>query len=233
MPWGGMTTPGRRTILVRTVAGALLAAVVCLSAGPAGSLAALKAGTGFFLGGEGRLVTAAHLVSGCAAVQVVPEDGAVLEAELLSADAARDFAVLRVGGVAPASAALARGLPGSDATLTAVGYPDAAKGGRLATLPLAAVTLPIPRPDDRLPLRGAVARAGMSGAPIVDVAGRVVAMLLGRGDPAAPGATELAQRLGFPVAEVAITLPAAWLPEPGPTAAPAAVTVARVWCLAG
>ena len=146
-----------------------------------------KAGTGFFLGGEGRLVTAAHLVAGCAGVQVVPEGGAGLAAEVESRDPTLDVAVLRVSGAAPRSAELAPALPAPGAPLTAVGYPEAAAGGGLAALALTAIELPIPRPAERLPLRGAVAHAGMSGAPVVDARGRVVGMLLGRGDPAAAG----------------------------------------------
>ena len=89
-----------------------------------------KAGTGFFLGGEGRLVTAAHLVAGCAGVRVVPEGGVALAAEVESRDPALDVAVLRVGGAAPPSAELAPALPAPGAPLTAVGYPEAAAGGR-------------------------------------------------------------------------------------------------------
>ncbi|MFL5334001.1 MAG: serine protease [Geminicoccaceae bacterium] len=192
-----------------------------------------KAGTGFFLGGAGRLVTAAHLVAGCAVVRVVPEGGAGLAAKVESRDAGLDVAVLRVSGGAPVPAALAPELPAAGAYLTAVGYPEAAAGGALARLPLTAIELPIPRPPERMPLHGAVAHPGMSGAPVVDAHGRVVGMLLGRGDPAAPGSADLAGRIGFPVAEVAVALPARWLPQPGVAAPTGEVTVARVLCLSG
>ena len=71
----------------------------------------------------------------------------------------------------------------------------------------------------------------MSGAPVVDARGRVVGMLLGRGDPAAAGSEELARRIGFPVAEIAIAVPAEWLPHTGE--AEGQVAVARVLCLSG
>ena len=119
-----------------------------------------------------------------------------------------DLAVLRVRGAAAVAAELAPDLPAPGAPLVAWGYPEAASGGALGGLELSAVELPIARPAERLPLRGEVAHAGMSGAPVVDARGRVVGMLLGRGDPAAPGAAELARRIGFPVTEIAIILPA-------------------------
>ncbi len=56
-------------------------------------------------------------------------------------------------------------------------------------------------------------------------------MLLGRGDPAAAGSAELARRIGFPVAEIAIAVPAEWLPHTGE--AEGQVAVARVLCLSG
>jgi S1-C subfamily serine protease len=218
---------------------AVLVALALAGAGSAGEAdgdgrqGIAKAGTGFFLGGEGRLVTAAHLVAGCAGVQVVPEGGVGLAAEVESRDRALDVAVLRVGGAAPRSAELAPALPAPGAPLTAVGYPEAAAGGGLASLALTAIELPIPRPMERLPLRGAVAHAGMSGAPVVDAGGRVVGMLLGRGDPAAAGSEELAGRIGFPVAEIAVAVPAAWLPAAGKGQAVGPVTVARVLCRSG
>ena len=140
--------------------------------------------------------------------------------------------MLRVRGAAAVVAELAPGLPAPGARLVARGYPEAASSGALTGLALTAVELPIARPAERLPLRGAVAHAGMSGAPVVDARGRVVGMLLGRGDPAAPGAAELARRIGYPVAEIAIILPAEWLPRPDGTAI-GPVVVARVLCLAG
>ena len=72
--------------------------------------AVAKAGSGFFLGG-GRLVTAAHLVAGCAAVRVVPEGGGELLAEVEASDPELDLAVLRVRGAAAVAAELAPGLP--------------------------------------------------------------------------------------------------------------------------
>ena len=98
---------------------------------------------------------------------------------------------------------------------------------------LTAINLPVPRPPDRMPLRGAVAESGMSGAPLVDGSGRVAGMLLGRGDPAATGSAALALRVGYPVEQIAIALPAKLLATATAGARSARqgpVTVARVIC---
>lgn len=198
---------------------------------PALPALAAGGGSGFFLGGGGRLVTAAHVVAGCAAITVVPEGQPALPAEIATADAALDLAVLRVAGAAFPEPALA-GEVATGSALTALGYPGAAGGG-LRTLKLTAIALPIPRPADRMPLRGAVAAPGMSGAPVLDAQGRIAGMLLGRGDPSAPGAAELARQIGFEVEEIAIAVPARWLGERAPAATGGAVTVARVLCTGG
>ena len=104
-----------------------------------------------------------------------------MQAELTVADRVRDLAVLQVAGAAFPDPALAGEVPVGRA-LTALGYPRAAAGGRLQGLPFTTVELPNPRPPGRMPLRGAVAEPGMSGAPLLDARGRVAGMLLGRGD---------------------------------------------------
>ena len=149
---------------------AVLVTLTLASAGSAGEAdgkggqGIAKAGTGFFLGGEGRLVTAAHLVAGCAGVQVVPEGGVALAAEVESRDRALDVAVLRVSGAAPRSAELAPALPAPGAPLTAVGYPEAAAGGGLASLALT-------RDRAADPTAGGAAAAARGGGPCRDERG--------------------------------------------------------------
>lgn len=211
--------------------GTVLPLLGALLAMPAAAAPAASGGTGFFLGGS-RVATAAHVVTGCATISVAPEGGRVMPAAIVARDPALDLAVLEVAATAAARPVLS-GEVAVGAALTAWGYPHASGRGPLHALPLTAVELPVPRPPDRMPMRGAVAAGGMSGAPLLDRQGRVAGMLLGRGDPAAPGAADLARALGFPVAEIAIALPARWLPAPDPGARPGAVVVARVVCRAG
>ena len=196
---------------------------------PAAAPAATSGGTGFFLGGD-RLATAAHVVAACAAVTVEPEHGPVLPARVLSRDAERDVAVLEVPGMGAPAPDLA-GSAAAGEVLAVVGYPHAAAGGELRSLPLTVITLPIPRPPDRMPLHGPVAEPGLSGAPLIDGHGRVAGMLLGRGDPMAPPSADLAQRVGYPIEEIAIALPAEWLTGQDMAINAGPVVIARVLCI--
>jgi hypothetical protein len=89
-------------------------------------------------------------------------------------------------------------------------------------------------------LRG-TARPGMSGSPLVDGSGEVAGMLLARGDPMAPGSLALGERLGVPVADLAVMVPASWLramaslagvPDPTAPATQKAPAVSRIVCAA-
>ena len=161
-------------------------------------------------------MTAAHLVAGCKAVQVIPEGGGALPAEIRSADAGLDVAELQVSGAAPPSAAVATGLAGPGRQADSAGLcrgrvrrdarPVAVDGDRAADP--AAAGAPAAawagctswnERGDRWWMRGGVSWACCwAGAT-----------------PAAPGSAALARRIGYPVAEVAVAVPARWLPQPG------------------
>ncbi len=211
---------------------ALRFALLLTLASPALANGASSGGSGFFFGGHGRLLTAAHVVAACGSISVVPQGASAHRAEVAMLDPVRDVAVLLVAGADFPDPGLADEVA-VGGSLTAFGYPGAASSARLHALPLVAVELPIPRPPDRMPLRGAVAEPGMSGAPLLDPGGRVAGMLLGRGDAAAADAAALARRVGYPVDEIAIALPAIWLARAQAAADPprrGPVTVARVLC---
>jgi S1-C subfamily serine protease len=85
-----------------------------------------KAGTGFFVGDDGTLLTAAHVVNECARMQVISKYMPRTWASLVVADQDHDIAVLRaVGAHPPAIVHIAAASP-SSGRLFILGYPASA-----------------------------------------------------------------------------------------------------------
>ena len=61
----------------------------------------VQVGSGFFVDGEGHIVTSDHVVAGAAEVTVTLHDGTRHEARVVGRDARTDLAVLRIGGGGP------------------------------------------------------------------------------------------------------------------------------------
>ena len=140
-------------------------------------------GSGWVLG-AGLVATNAHVVSGQQDTTVLAPGDVRRDAAIVSLDAGNDIALLRVDGLG------ARSLP-VDAggvyprSVVILGYPR--DGGLTATAGTAGEPRTVVAPDayDRsmgrrlvMPLRGRV-QPGESGGPVVDVRGRVVAMIFG------------------------------------------------------
>jgi len=136
-------------------------------------------GSGFFISGDGYIVTNNHVIEGATQIEVVLEDGRELEAELVGADAATDLAVLKVdeAGSFPHvsfgnSSALRRG-----DWVVAVGNPFGLGGTATAGI-VSAVGEPGDRGrsstyTDYLQIDAAINR-GNSGGPTFDLYGQVV-----------------------------------------------------------
>jgi S1-C subfamily serine protease len=85
-----------------------------------------KAGTGFFVGENGTLLTAAHVVSGCGRMQVISKYVRRSWVSLVATDEKNDIALLRAEDVhPPAVLAVANGAPMSG-KLYVLGYPASA-----------------------------------------------------------------------------------------------------------
>jgi S1-C subfamily serine protease len=85
-----------------------------------------KAGTGFFVGGNGTLLTAAHVVTGCGRIQVISKYLRRSWVSLLATDEADDIALLRViDARPPAVVAVSSSAPVSG-KLFVLGYPATA-----------------------------------------------------------------------------------------------------------
>ena len=157
-----------------------------LSRPPAGARE-VGQGSGFFVSGNGLLLTAAHLVSACRRIDVVGSGGAAVGVRLLRDDQMADVAVLRVpalrGSAHTPALRLADRAAAADGALRVVGYPDgqgspvisAASGRNRQALAFDAGN---PQAADELILHGDI-RHGDSGGPILDDGGTVVGLVRG------------------------------------------------------
>ena len=136
-------------------------------------------GSGFFISGEGHIVTNNHVIDNAVEIEVTLDDGSVLDAELIGADAETDLAVLKVvdSGTYPyvdfgSSKSMRRG-----DWVVAVGSPLGFSGSATAGI-VSAVGKPgdLRRSQsytDYLQIDSAINR-GNSGGPTFDLNGRVV-----------------------------------------------------------
>ena len=115
-------------VLVRLL-GALIGAGATVGSLPAAGL--VKSGTGFIVSSPGRVVTAAHVVSGCARISLWQRNGPRRRARLLATDSIRDIALLQTDApFAPdmAPPRLGAGAPGETVYLGGYGvYADAGR----------------------------------------------------------------------------------------------------------
>lgn len=160
------------------VAAAVLPSVVRVDRSGIG-LASGGNGSGVVIAEEGLVVTNAHVVDGALALSVVTDDGRVLPAELLGADAGSDLAVLRVDADLP-PLPLAPDPPVVGQQALAVGSPYG-----LAGTVTAGIVSAVGRPVDVATATGvqrladvlqtdAEINPGSSGGPLVDSAGRLL-----------------------------------------------------------
>lgn len=155
-------------------------------------------GTGFFIGQDGTILTAAHVVDGCASTQIASRHLARTTAQILATDTGQDLALLRARVRPPATLSLTN-RPAGNEELVVYGYP--AQGDAL----IPSETTGRARPDLRklanwadnpgLWLEAGGVRHGYSGGPVVTADGEAVGLIKGivlRADPADPRPTGIA-----------------------------------------
>ncbi|WP_448575945.1 S1C family serine protease [Thermomicrobium sp.] len=127
------------------------------------------------------IVTAAHVVEGASSVTVVVSDGTAYPTTVLARDTQRDVAVLAapaIAGVTPLPLGSTRELP-LGAALTVLGYPlgDLLLGDPTVTRGVFSAR----RTFDGIAFMqtDAAMNPGISGAPVLDVQGRVVGIAVG------------------------------------------------------
>jgi len=137
-------------------------------------------GTGFFVSSEGHLITNAHVVEGCNAPKVTSGASSKVSARVLDRDALNDLALIK-GDLKPAATMpLRAGVKIGEAVAT-FGYPLfglLSTRGNFTTGNISAITGV--GDDSRFLQMTAPVQLGNSGGPMLDQAGNVVGVVLGK-----------------------------------------------------
>jgi putative serine protease PepD len=149
-----------------------------------------RAGTGFFVGGDGTLLTAAHVVKECSRMQIISKYVPRTWVSLIASDEANDIAILKAVDLHPPSVArIASGSPVS-AKLFVLGYPESAgltvpaeTWGEVENQKFPATIGSLASPRELLWMSAPAVTHGYSGGPIFDPKlGAVVGIIKGEVD---------------------------------------------------
>jgi hypothetical protein len=149
-----------------------------------------RAGTGFFVGGDGTLLTAAHVVKECNRMQIISKYVPRTWVSLVASDDTNDIAVLKAIDLRPpAVARIAAGAPASD-KLFMLGYPASAgltvpseTWGTVENQKFPASIGSLASPRELLWMLAPAVTHGYSGGPIFDPKlGAVVGIVKGEVD---------------------------------------------------
>ena len=146
-----------------------------------------KAGTGFFVGADGTLLTAAHVVQGCARVQILSQYVTRSWVSVRSMDLEHDIAVLKATDQRPPGVASLASGPPAGTRLFILGYPANASmtvaaetPGMLENQKFPSTVNALANPRDMLWLSAPAVTHGYSGGPVFDPrTGAVVGMVKG------------------------------------------------------
>lgn len=136
-----------------------------------------SSGTGFFVTGEGHVVTNSHVVSECSSNDVKQAGGAAVPARVLAQDNTNDLALLKVDQVPSHVASLRIGIRLGE-PVAAFGYPLTTVLASSGNSTLGNITALAGLGDDTRYLQiSAPVQPGNSGGPLLDENGRVVGIV--------------------------------------------------------
>jgi S1-C subfamily serine protease len=159
-------------------------------------------GSGFFVSRDGSVVTNQHVIARCSLITIETPWKAVGVALLVASDETRDLALLRTDVTARAAVAFSsNGDPGPGDPLTVVGYPTLKLPSLLPQVTSAIHAGPV-QGQSMIALDAAVA-PGSSGGPVLDLAGRLGAVI--RGEINTPA---VYKKTGRVIRDIAFAIPA-------------------------
>ena len=150
-------------------------------------LAFHSAGTGFAIDKVGTILTSAHVVRSCDAIELrVPNSTRRLPVRLRAMDAENDLAILDTAYRAPTILRFAPHLPPANDPVAVIGYPQEGQIRLTPRLTPAQVSYDLSDPRKR-GLVGVIGdvRRGHSGGPVLDSKGRVIGVLKAKIDSVA------------------------------------------------
>lgn len=137
----------------------------------------VSAGTGFFVNGDGFLITNAHVVEGCEKIIAKTDDGSVLEADRRATDSSNDLALLKVKRSSTKTTSL-RLTPRLGEGVEAFGFPHPELLSSTGNFTLGNITALNGMGDDSRYLQVSTpVQSGNSGGPLLDQYGNVVGVV--------------------------------------------------------
>ena len=140
----------------------------------------IASGTGFFISPQGYVLSNAHVVEGCSAVQAVSSQFEVLNARAVATDAANDIVLLKSSAKPTAFGQLRSGIRIGE-SVWVFGYPLYGLLPKTGNFTIGNVSATAGLRDDTRYLQiSAPVQAGNSGGPVLDQHGNVVGMVVSK-----------------------------------------------------
>ncbi|ABE39653.1 peptidase S1 and S6, chymotrypsin/Hap [Rhodopseudomonas palustris BisB5] len=141
---------------------------------------ARSSGTGFYVSGNGHIVTNNHVIAECSAINVIPPGGAPLRATLVAKDKTNDLAILKTSSSPPAVPGLRTQMRLGEAVYV-FGFPLTGILSTSGNFTAGAITATTGMEDDtRLAQISAPVQPGNSGGPLLDKYGNVVGVIVSK-----------------------------------------------------
>lgn len=141
---------------------------------------AKSSGTGFYVSGNGHIVTNNHVIAECSAINVMPPGGSPVSATLVAKDKTNDLAILKTSSSPAAVPGLRTQMRLGEAVYV-FGFPLTGLLSTSGNFTAGAITATTGTEDDtRLAQISAPVQPGNSGGPLLDKYGNVIGVIVSK-----------------------------------------------------